>query len=114
MRVIALVGDLITASRIIESASQAGVDVRRVDGLAELPDAKSVDLLLVDWASRRADWGQRLDAWRTGAATRIVLFGPHTDLDAHAAARAAGLGPMWARSKLMRDLNSLFKSAQNP
>ncbi len=110
----ALVGDLITASRILEAASQARADVHRIDGPDELPDAASVDLLLVDWGDRRDDWGPRLRAWRGHAATRVVLFGPHTDLDAHAAARAAGLGPMWARSRLMRDLNSLVQSAQNP
>jgi hypothetical protein len=38
----------------------------------------------------------------------VVLFGPHTDLAAHAEARAAGLGPMLARSKLLADLPTLL------
>ena len=38
------------------------------------------------------------------AAGGIILFGPHTDLDAHAAAREAGLGPMRARSALVAGL----------
>lgn len=114
MNVVALVGDLIAASRILDVGSRNGAEVRRIERPAELPDAATVDLLLVDWGNRDPDWGPRLAAWRGAAATRIVLFGPHTDLEAHASARAAGLGPMWARSRLMRDLNSLFPTAQNP
>lgn len=114
MKVVALVGDLITASRILEAASRNGADALRVDGIDDLPAPASVDLLLVDWGDHGADWGRRLAAWRADAPTRIVLFGPHTDLEAHAAARGAGLGPMWARSRLMRDLNSLVQTAQNP
>ena len=40
---------------------------------------------------------------------RLILFGPHTDLEAHADARAAGLGPMWARSKLVAELQALME-----
>ena len=39
---------------------------------------------------------------------RVVVFGPHTDLEAHAAARAAGIGPMMARSKLVTSLAELL------
>ncbi len=42
---------------------------------------------------------------------RLILYGPHTDLVAHAAASAAGLGPMLARSKLVASLPSLFDGA---
>jgi hypothetical protein len=59
--------------------------------------------VLVDWSSRRAGWADALSA--SGA--RVILFGRHTDLEAHADARAAGLGPMWARSKLVTELPSL-------
>jgi hypothetical protein len=38
----------------------------------------------------------------------VILFGPHVDLDAHAAARDAGLGPMMARSKLLSSLGELL------
>ena len=52
--------------------------------------------------------------WSTGpsglAPARVVLFGPHTDLAAHGAAREAGLGPMWARSKLVAELPDLLGS----
>jgi hypothetical protein len=45
---------------------------------------------------------------RTRTASRVILFGRHTDLEAHAAAREAGLGPMWARSKLVTELSDLI------
>jgi hypothetical protein len=49
------------------------------------------------------------DALLTRIASRVILFGPRTDLEAHAAARAAGLGPMWARSKVIAGLPSLLR-----
>jgi len=108
---VVLIGrDLIFGSRIADAAARAGQEFLRVDDPAGLPPPSSVELALVDWAERRPDWADRLSAWRASAAgpdqVRIVLFGPHTDLVAHADARAAGLGPMWARSKLVADLPS--------
>lgn len=112
MRVAALVSDLMTFSRILEAATRAGADLHRFDAPDELPPAESVDLLLVDWGNRAPDWAERISTWRDAAgATRVILFGPHTDLEAHAAARAAGLGPMMARSKLVSDLPALLLKA---
>ncbi len=110
---LALLGrDLIIASRITAAADLAGVSVTRFDEPADLPPASDVRLLLVDWGDRRPDWGERIHAWCTSAPEsarpRILLFGPHVDLEAHAAARAAGLGPMRARSRLVADLPTLF------
>ena len=90
--------DLMLYSRIESAALAADVTLQRVDHPSAVP--ADVDLVLVDWAAREPDW---TDALRTRDA-RVVLFGPHTDLDAHAAARAIGLGPMMARSKLVADL----------
>jgi hypothetical protein len=105
--------ELLFASRITEAFERAGLSLKRVDGPADLPPAQSVRLVLVDWGDREAGWGGQLVTWRVsaGEATRprIVLFGPHTDLAAHAAARAAGLGPMWARSKLLAELQHLIQ-----
>ncbi|MGH2445276.1 MAG: hypothetical protein ACRDGD_04475 [Candidatus Limnocylindria bacterium] len=103
MRVAAVMADLLLFSRIDAAAQAAGAELVRVDEPAQLPD--EVDLVLVDWASRRPGWADALGA--RGEA-RIVLFGPHTDLEAHADARAAGLGPMWARSKLFASLGDFF------
>jgi hypothetical protein len=100
------------ATRIADAGARAGADVRRFDEPSELPEACMVTLLLVDWVGRAPDWGERLAAWCArapqSARPRVVLFGPHTDLAAHAEARAAGLGPMLARSKLLADLPTLL------
>lgn len=110
MRVFAVVRDLILASRIEEAARRSGAILRRIDSPADLPRPSEVDLLLVDWSDRQPDWGEALASWRTsGGEPRLVLFGPHTDLAAHAEARGAGLGPMWARSRLVRDLPGLLE-----
>jgi hypothetical protein len=109
VRVAAVVRDLLTYSRIESMASGAGASVTRCDEPDELPPASEVDLVVVDWGARRPEWAEQLAAWRRGPAeARLILFGPHVDLGAHADARAAGLGPMWARSRLMRDLPALI------
>jgi hypothetical protein len=53
---------------------------------------------LTSWCLRAPD----------SARPRLVVFGPHADLEAHAAAREAGIGPMLARSKLVSALPQLL------
>jgi len=110
--VVALVRDLITASRIESLVSGVGGSLVRLVAPDQLPPADDVDLLVVDWGDRGADWGAAIGAWRNGATRghlpRIVLFGPHTDLAAHGAARDAGLGPMRARSAFFLALPGLL------
>jgi len=108
-----LARDLLFASRL---AGAAGPEARaqRIDAPEQLPDPTSLDLLLVDWAERGADWGERLRRWRGGASEdrwpRIVLYGPHSDLAAHRAAKESGLGPMLARSAVLRRVGDLIGS----
>lgn len=102
MRVAAVMTDLMLFSRIESAATAAGADLVRIDSPAALPS--DADLVLVDWSERLPDWTDALRR-RSG---RVVLFGRHTDLEAHAAARAAGLGPVWARSKLVAELQTLM------
>lgn len=112
MRVAAVVRDLLFGSRIFEAASRAGAELIRIDSPADLPPPDQIDLVLVDWGDRSSDWGEELASW-TGSATeppRVILFGPHTDLEAHAAAKQHSLGPMVARSKLARSLPKLMSS----
>ncbi|HEX6473731.1 MAG TPA: hypothetical protein VF114_01425 [Candidatus Limnocylindria bacterium] len=110
MRVGVLSRDLILASRILGQASSAGHEAELVGDPSALPPADALDLLFVNWGDRQDSWGAALAAWCDSGATRarLVLYGPHTDLEGHAAAKAAGLGPMLARSKLVADLPSLF------
>ncbi len=97
-------------SRILDAATRAGADLVRVDSPADLPPAGDLDLVLVDWGGRSDVWGEQLGAWAAAASAppRMVLFGPHTDLAAHADAKHHRLGPMLARSKLVTSLPSLF------
>lgn len=110
MRVAVVVRDLFIGSRILDAAARAGVELVQVDSPADLPPADDLDLLLVDWSGRSPDWGDLLDAWAAAAPAppRIILFGQHTDVAAHADAKRHRLGPMLARSKLVTSLSSLF------
>ena len=106
MRVAAVMSDLMLYSRIESAASAAGASLVRVDSPADLPEDVALDLVLVDWSSRQPGWAEALAASRPG---RVILFGRHTDLEAHAEARATGLGPMWARSKLLASLPAVME-----
>jgi hypothetical protein len=111
VRIAAITSDLMLFSRIDGAATGAGAELLRVQGPADLPPAASIDLVLVDWTDRTPTWGADLATWRGDRTVRIIAYGPHTDLDAHAAARAAGLAPMWARSKLVSSLPNLVAEA---
>jgi hypothetical protein len=104
--------DLLISTRIADAAVRAGHEPVRVDSPASLPPAAGIGIAFIDWAARDDTWAARLAAWCAGAPEtampRLLLFGPHTDLAAHVAARAAGLGPMKARSALLADLPSLL------
>ena len=106
MKVAAVMSDLMLFSRIESAATAADASLLRVDTPADLPD--DCDLVLVDWSARRPDWATVLQARNT---SRVILFGQHTDLAAHADARSARLGPMWARSKLVSELPGLVGGA---
>jgi hypothetical protein len=103
------------ASRILGQVSAAGHTGELVADPSALPPADQLDLLFVNWADREASWADGLAGWRDRIPLqdrpRVILYGPHTDLDAHAAARSAGLGPMVARSKLVADLPRLIVGA---
>lgn len=99
------------ATRISDAAWAIGREVIRVDSPADLPPADTVAVAFVDWAAREPGWGEWLAAWCTNAPQsarpRLVVFGPHSDRQAHADARDAGIGPMVARSKLVASLPDL-------
>ena len=108
MRAVAIATDLMMVSRIAAAADAAGVDLLRVASPAELPEADDIRLVVVDWSERVPSWAAPLADLRERAGARVVLFGQHTDVEAHREARAARIGPMWARSKLIAELPRLF------
>lgn len=112
MRVVALVADLIALSRIDAAARAAEATLTHIDDPVRLPDAAGVDLVIVDWGERRPAWGSVLAAWRrnapAGTQPRLVLFGPHVDLDAHAEAKRHGIGPVMARGRLFSTLGDIL------
>ena len=106
---VALVGrDLLFGSRIADLVARSGRPFIRVDGPEDLPDPEALAVVLVDMSDRGRDWEDRLRAWYAAsadiAAPRVILFGSHKDLAAHAAARTLGHGPMWGRSRILADL----------
>lgn len=107
-------GDLLMATRICDTLRAAGVAVSRVQHPSHLPHPDYVEQVYVDWDSRTADWGVELKAWTdaaVGPRPDVIVFGSHADMEAHAEARSAGIGPMIARSKLLADLSSLRQAA---
>jgi hypothetical protein len=102
MKLGAVVDDLMLFSRIDAAAAAANASLHRASSPDDLPP--NLDLVLVDWSARQPSWAAALRA----SSARVILFGRHTDLEAHADARAAGLGPMWARSKLVTELSTLL------
>lgn len=108
MRVGAVVSDLMLYSRIEAAATNVGAALTRVDSPLDVPH--DVELILVDWTANQPDWAAALAA-RRESGCRVVLFGPHTDLAAHAAARRAGLGPMMARSRFVQRLGDLLRGS---
>jgi hypothetical protein len=110
-RVIVVGRDLIASTRIADAAAAAGYEAGRVDEPGHLPPPSDVDIAFVDWDDRQPGWAPALRRWQTAAghtAPRLLLFGSHRDVAAHHEARANGLGPMIARSKLFTSLPSLF------
>lgn len=110
MTVYAVVTDLIFSARIVDAAQRAGVDLRVVSEPSALPAPDEADLVLVDWNDRRPGWAELLEEWRSRASTapRLVLFGSHTDIDAHREAKALRIGPVMARSAFVGKLAALL------
>ena len=99
------------ATRIADAAAAAGYEARRIDEPGRLPPSAQVAMAFVDWDDRGPAWAAALRGWQAAAGAsgpRLLLFGSHRDLAAHREARANGLGPMIARSKLFASLQSLL------
>jgi hypothetical protein len=113
LRVCALAPDLIAASRVQDAVERLGDDFVRLTKIEDLPGPEAIDLLVVDWGMRESSWGRRIADWRaTGPGVQILLFGPHTDKDAHGSAALHHLGPVMARSGFFERLEGLLSKAR--
>lgn len=113
--VVALVRDLVFASRIREAAKAAGVPVitvGRAEDLLERARDRPPRIILVDLDASAADPPEliaRLKGDPATAATRVVAFVAHVNRDAAIAARHAGADRVLARSAFVRELPALMQ-----
>lgn len=97
-RVVAVVADLMLASRVTTSLTGAGHDVEQA---AELPaELDGVDLLVADLDAVGPE-----DLAATGVP--VIGFHQHTDTETKARADAAGLATVVPRSRMVRELPEL-------
>src|SRR5438876_982209 len=108
MKVIALVTDLIFASRISGAARAEGVPVQMLRKAEQILQVEG-DLLLADLnlegaAAAAAEWGKK-------EGRRVVGFVSHMDAGAISAARDAGIQEIVARSRFIAVLPELLRAA---
>lgn len=100
-RVVALVPDLMLASRVEATLIAAGHEVR----LASAPGAEALgeaDLIV-------ADLGEVDPAIVTGEGTPVLGFYAHTDVETRRRAEAAGVDLVVPRSRLAREMPELVE-----
>ena len=111
---VALVADLLFASKVRGAASAAGVEATTVTkGEALLAEvrARSPRLVLIDLESRGVDAPALVAALKADPGTAdipVVAFGSHVNGEALKAAREAGADRVLARSAFVRELPSLL------
>ena len=112
---VALVADLVFASRVRGEAAAAGVEVvtvSRADRMVDEVRRLRPRLALVDLGARGVDAAgviRRLKSVAETAGVRVVAFRPHVEGDALKAAREAGADRVLARSAFVRDLPALLR-----
>jgi nucleoside-diphosphate-sugar epimerase len=98
-RVLAVVPDLMLASRVVEGLGAAG---HEVEVIAALPDTIDADVLICDL--------DVVDAAAVAASPVPALgFHSHVDVDTKRAGEEAGIGLVVPRSKMARELPDLVK-----
>ena len=103
--VLALVRDLLFASKIALAAKNAGVEVKIVRDPAQLAD-QAAPLMLVD-----LNQAGTIDAaanWKRITGRRVVGFVSHVDVEVARLARASGIDKVMARSGFVDSLPGLF------
>jgi hypothetical protein len=99
-RVLAIVSDLMLASRVSTSLQAAGHEIEQVSSTPE--EADGVDLIVADLDSADPKSLAELGV-------PVIGFYQHTDTDTKAAADAAGLALAVPRSRMVRELPELVE-----
>lgn len=118
-RVIALVDDLMAVSRIDSAARASGTTVEYPASQSALQQVLEQEqggsaLLLVGLATTKLEWETLVPFCQSVAdehevKLQIVAFGPHMDLKLRERAKGAGIGEIWANSRMMTDLPKLLE-----
>jgi len=109
-KIIALVPDLLVASRIQAAARSANAQVETVDTPGEALSRLEGDaarLLIIDLALPGLDLVALATAAQAAGAG-IIAFGPHVDVALRQSALAAGIPHVYPRSRFLRDLPALL------
>jgi len=115
---IAVVEDLLFASRIKEAARGKNLELRAARRPEQLTAAllDGVTLVLVDADSDRLSWSEAIEAARAAAGPdlAIVAFVSHVHAQRALAARRAGASRVLARSAFVQELDALLSAAAAP
>ncbi len=115
---LALVADLLFASRIRGAAAAVGVrarTVRTADELLREARSETPRSILVDLDARGVDAPELVRALKSDrllAGVPVVAFGSHVRGEALRAARAAGADRVLARSAFVRELPRLLRGTE--
>lgn len=116
--VLLMVADLFFGVKISDGLRQLGYPVREVASADALlaAAAEGVSGIIIDTQVRQ-DWQravQTLKADPQTAATRVLAFAPHVDVEATRAAVAVGCDRIVTRGKLAAELPDLLRSLVAP
>jgi hypothetical protein len=108
-RIVALVPDLLAASRIKEAAKRAELRVEVIESRAEL-DAllPSASLLVLDLGIAEVDMAA---AAARAQGVPVIAFGRHTDLARIRAAHSASIDRVYPRGRFLDDLAAILQQA---
>jgi CheY-like chemotaxis protein len=109
---IAVVTDMIFASRITGTAEHAGVKcgvVRSIDALGVALEAGGVDMVLVDMHCDGVEVDEAIRMVKSGCPdVRVVAFYSHVQAEMAERASEAGADDVWPRSAFVQRLGGLF------
>jgi CheY-like chemotaxis protein len=112
--VVALVADLLFASRIRGAAAAVGASVQTVGNpgaLKRIVAERRPRLVLIDLDARVGDAPGVIAELKEAASAekpRVIAFGSHLDREVLLAARAAGADRVLARSAFVRELHAIL------